>query len=95
MHGWVGCRPSTSVVAETDFKGEVDQDCQCEIFLTETFIQQFEIRDSVVRLEPDFGDQVNDDDALNILQLQDTDHAAVDFHHAILFLGPLLALQHC
>lgn len=95
MHGWVGCRPSASVVPETDFEGEVDQDGQCEIFLTKTFIQQFEVRDSVVRLEPDFGDQVNDDDALNILQFQDTDHAVVDFHHAVFLFGLLLALQHC
>lgn len=63
--------------------------------MTEAFIQQFEVGHCIVCLEPDLGDQVNDDNALNILQLQNTNHAAVDFHHAVLLFRLFLTLQHC
>lgn len=94
VHRRIDGRPAAGVVAQADLKGEIDQDGQGEVFLTEALIQKLEVRDAVVCLEADLGDQMDDDDALNILQFQDPDHAAVDLHDTVFFLGFVLALEH-
>ena len=54
--------PHSCVVSKCNLEGEVDQDSEREIFLAESLVEKFEVRDGVVRLETDFSDEVDDDE---------------------------------
>jgi hypothetical protein len=91
--GLVLLGPFAGVVAERDFEGEVDQDGQGEVFLAETFVEEFEVRDGVVGLEADFGDQVDEDEDLDVAELEDAAHGLVHLPNAVFFPRSLLALE--
>lgn len=60
--------------------------------MTEPLVDEFEICDCVIGLEADFGDQVDYDDALNILELEYAEHAFVDIQDAVSLFGFFFAL---
>lgn len=93
VDGGVGGRPAAGVVAEADFKGEVDEDCEGHVFLAEALVEEFEVGGGVVGLEADFGDEVDDDDGLDVAQFEDAEHALVDFGDAVAVMGPFFLLQ--
>ena len=85
--------PHSCVVSKCNLEGEVDQDSEREIFLAESLVEKFEVRDGVVRLETDFSDEVDDDEDLNVAQLHDASHDFVDVHDAVLLFRTFLALE--
>lgn len=93
VDGWVGGGPATCVVAETDLEGEINEHRQGHVLLAETLVEQLEVRDGVVGLEADLGDQMYDDDALNVLELENANHASVNFQHTVLVLCLLFTFQ--
>ena len=93
MNWWVSGRPPSGVVSQTDLERKVNKDSKCHVLLTETFIQKFKVRDSVVGLEAYFGNQVNDDDALNISKFEDSKHDLVDVNDAFSILGLFLSFH--
>lgn len=93
MDGWIDSRPSPGKIAQTDLEGEINQNCQGHVFLAETLVQQFEIRDCIIGLKADFGDEVDDDDGLYVAEFQDPDHGFVDFHYPVALLGFFFTLQ--
>lgn len=92
VDGRVGGRPAAGVVAEADFEGEVDEDGEGHVFLAEALVEEFEVGGGVVGLEADFGDQVDDDDGLDVAQFQDAEHALVDFEDAVAVFGLVFLL---
>ena len=93
VDGWVGGGPATCVVAETDLEWEINEHRQGHVFLAETLVEELEVCDGVVGLEADFGDQMDDDDALDVFELENADHASVHFQHTILILRLFLTFQ--
>lgn len=93
MNGRINRRPSPSKIPQTYLKGEIYQDGQGHVFLAEALVQQFEIRDRVIRLKADFSDEVDDDDGLYVSEFENPDHGFVDLHYSIALLGFFLALQ--
>lgn len=93
MNGWIDSRPSPGKIPQTNLKGEIYQDGQGHVFLAEALVQQFEICNRVISLEPDFGDEVDDDDGLYVSEFENADHGFVDFHYSITLLGFFFALQ--
>jgi hypothetical protein len=87
--------PHARVVSKHDFERKVDQNSERQIFLTEALVQQFEVGDSVVGLESDLSDQVDDDEDLDVAELQDSTHDLVDVEDAVLLLRTVFALQEC
>jgi hypothetical protein len=85
--------PHSRVVAEEDLERKVDQNGKREIFLAESFVEEFEVRDGVVRLETDLSDQVDDDEDLDVAQLHDAAHDFVDVHDAVFLFRTLLTLE--
>lgn len=83
VHGRVCLAPFANVVAKEDLDGEVDKDDEGELLLLEALVEQLQASDSVVGLESDLGDQVDDDERLNVLELQDAPHCLVDFLDAV------------
>ncbi len=59
----------------------------------ETFIEEFEIRDGVVCLKPDLGDEVDDDEDLDVSQFENTAHGFVDFPNGVLFPRAVFFLE--
>lgn len=92
-HRLILLRPFSGVVAQSDLKGEVDQHGQGQIFLRETFVQELEVRNCIVRLEADLGDQVDHNESLYVLQFQNATHDSVDSHDGVLLLGAVLFLE--
>ena len=93
MNWWIGGRPASSIVTETYFKGEVDENSKGQIFLAETLVNELEVRNSIIGLEADLGDEMNYDDTLNISEFQNAEHTFVDFHNAVALLGLIFTLQ--
>lgn len=93
MNGWIDCRPSPSKIPQTNLKWKIYKDSQRHVFLAEALVQQFEIRDSVIRLKADFGDEVDDNDRLYVSEFENPDHGFVDLRYAIPLLGFFFALQ--
>lgn len=83
VHGRVCLAPFADVVAQEHLHRKVDEDDQGEFFLLEALVQQLQAGDCIVGLEADFGDQVDDDEGLNVLELQDAPHGLVDFLDAV------------
>lgn len=92
-HGGVLLAPFASIVAERDFKGKVDEDGEGEIFLGKALVEELEIGDGVVCLEANFGNEMDDDEGLNVLELEDFTHDLVDLDDAVLFLGLVFFLH--
>lgn len=95
VHRRIRLAPLSDVVPERHLDGEVDQDREGEVLLAEALVEQLQTGDGIVGLEPDLGNQVDNDECLDVLELEDAPHDAVDLHDALPFLGPLLSLQHC
>ena len=93
VDGWIGGGPATRVVAETDLEWEINEHRQSHVLLAETFVEQLEVRDGVVGLKADLGDQVYNDDALDVLELENADHASVHVQHTVLILCLLFTFQ--
>lgn len=87
--------PFSGVVTQHDLKREVDQNRQSEIFLAESLVQEFEIGDGIIGLETNLGDQMNDDESLDILQFEDSTHRLVDVPDAFLFFREVLLFEDC
>ena len=66
LHRGEDTAPFTSVVTETDLEGEVNEDRECHVFLREAFVEELKVGYGVVGLEADFGDEVDDDEGLDI-----------------------------
>ena len=58
--------PHACIIAKHDFERKVDKNSKCQIFLAESLVQQFEVGNSVVGLESDLSDQVDDDENLDV-----------------------------
>lgn len=58
--------PHARIVAKHDFERKVDKNSESQIFLAESLVQQFEVGNSVVGLESDLSDQVDDDENLDV-----------------------------
>ena len=69
MDGRISGRPATGIISQANLKGKVDENGESHVFLAETFVEEFEVCDCVVGLEADFGDEVDDDDALDVAEL--------------------------
>lgn len=54
------------VPAADDLEGEVDENGDGHVLLQETLLQQLERRDRVVRHEADLGNEMEDDEGLNV-----------------------------
>ena len=91
----VGRGPTTGVVAQTNLERKIDEDGQRQIFIAEAFIKQLEIRDGVIGLEPNFGNEMNDDDTLNVAELEYAKHGSVNLEDAIAVFGLVFLLQQC
>lgn len=89
----IGSGPAAGVVAEANFEREVNEDCESHVFLAESLVDELEVCDSVVGLEPNFGDEVDYDDALYVSKFEDAEHAFIDFEDAVPFLGLVFFLQ--
>lgn len=63
--------------------------------MAEALVQELEVRDGVVGLKADFRNEMNDDNALYIFELQDAQHALVYFDDPVAFFSWVLALEHC
>lgn len=85
--------PHAGIVSKCNFEGEVDQNGQRQVFLTEPLVQQFEVRDGVVCLETDLSDQVDDDEDLDVAELHDAAHDFVDVHDAVSFFCTIFTLE--
>lgn len=83
MHGWVGLAPFPDVVAQEDFDREIDKNDKGKLLLLEALIEELQAGNGVVSLESNLGDQVDDNEGLNVLELQDAPHGGVDFLDAI------------
>ena len=59
--------PLTGVVSQGNFEGKVNKDGQSKIFLRKTKVEKFEVCDSIIGLESNFTNQVDDDEGLDIL----------------------------
>ena len=94
MDGRVGCRPPSGVVTEADLKGEVNEDCQGDVLGAETLFEEFEVGDGVVGLEADLGDQVHDDDALNVAKFEDVEHRSVYGQDPVTIFGFLFSFHY-
>ena len=92
-HWGVFRRPLSGIVSQEDLKGEIDKNHQCHVILAETLVQKFQARDTIVGLEPDLGDQMHEDDGLDVSQFQHVPHALVDVHDAIPLPGPFFFLE--
>lgn len=92
-NGLVLLRPLARIVSQAHFKGEIDEDDQGEIFLTEALVEQLEVGDGIVGLEANLRNEVDEDESLDIFQLHDTSHSFVDPPHALILLGGVLFLQ--
>ena len=93
--GTILLAPLSGVVAQADLEREVDEDGEREVFLRETFIQQFEVGDGVVGLEADFRNQMDKNERLDILQLQNPAHGFVDAPNAVALFGAVFAFEKC
>lgn len=89
----VGGGPAAGVIAETDFEGKVNEDCESHVFLAEALVDELEVCDGVVGLETNFGDEVDYDDALYVSEFEDAKHTFVDFEDAVCFLGLVFLFQ--
>lgn len=92
-HGRELLRPLSCIVSQTDLEGEVDQNSEGHVLGTESLVKKLEVGDSIVGLEADLGNKVDDDDGLDVLQVEHTPHDLVDVPDAILVFGTLLALH--
>jgi hypothetical protein len=95
VHGRVALAPFSDVVAKEDLDREIHKDNKRQLLLLKALVQKLQARDSVVGLEPDLGDKVDDDEALNVLQLQNTPHGAVNLSNAIAVLVAVFAFHDC
>lgn len=93
-HGSVVGGPLAGIVTQHDFKREVNQHDESHVVLTKALVQELETGDSVIGLETDLGNQVNDNDGLNVLQLQNAPHTLIHIHDAVAILGAVLLLHH-
>lgn len=59
-------RPATRKPASKHLEREINENYESQIFLGETFLNKLEIRHSVIRLEADLGNEVNDAESLDI-----------------------------
>lgn len=66
MNRWIYCRPSASEVAKANLERKVYQNSQGKVLLAETLVQQLQVCDRVIRLEPNFSDEMNNDDGLDV-----------------------------
>ena len=93
MNRGVRRRPAASVVAQADFERKVDEDCKSHVFLTESFVEKFQVCDAIIGLEANFGDEVDHDNALYVSEFKDAKHAFVNFEDAIPLLGLVFLLE--
>ncbi len=93
VDGRVDSGPPAGVVAQADLKGEVDQNSEGHVFLAKPLVQKLEVRDCVVGLKPDFGNEVDNYDCLDILELEDPQHASVHLHYPVALLGPFFSFH--
>lgn len=63
--------------------------------MLEALIQQLQAGNCVVGLEADFGDQVDDDEGLDVFELKDAPHGLVDFLDAVGVAVAVFALHEC
>lgn len=93
VHGWIRLTPFTNVVAEEHLNREVNQDNKGKLLLLKALIEELQAGDGIIGLESDLGDQVDDDERLDVLELQDAPHGRVDFLDAIGVAVAVLALH--
>lgn len=95
MDWWIGSRPSSGDVSQADLEGKVNQHGKSQVFLTEPLVYELEVGNGVVCLEADLRDEMDNDDALNIFELQDAQHALVYFDDPVALFSRVFALEHC
>lgn len=95
VHRRVSLTPLSDVVTQEDLDREVDEDNEGKLLLLEALIQKLQARNSIVGLESNLGDEVNDDEALDVLQFQDAPHGAVNLSNAIAVLIAVFAFHDC
>lgn len=74
----VSDRPSGRVVPADELTREVDENSKRKIGLAKAFFNHFEAEHRVVCLEADLGDKVYEEQQLDVAQLADFPHDAVD-----------------
>lgn len=89
----IGCGPAAGIVTKANLEREVNEDCESHVFLAESLVDELEVRDGIVGLEPNFGDKVDYDDALYVSKFEDAEHAFIHFEDAVPFLGLVFFLQ--
>lgn len=93
VHGGIALAPLSNVVAQKHLDRKVYQDDERQLLLLQALVQQLQAGDSVVCLEANLCNQVNDDEALNVLQLENTPHGAVHFSNTVTVSVAILALH--
>ncbi|KAI6763471.1 hypothetical protein HG531_012859 [Fusarium graminearum] len=92
-HWGVLLRPHSSIVTQADLEGEINKNGQSHVILAESLVQKLQVGDTVVSLEANLGDEMNNNDGLDVLKLQNTPHDAVDIPDTIFVLRLVLLLQ--
>lgn len=85
--------PFARVVTQAHFEGEVDQNSECQVFLAKPLVQELEVSDGVISLEANLGDEVDDNEDLDVLESENSTHDFVDIPDSFLLLGPVFLLQ--
>ncbi|KAI6775278.1 hypothetical protein HG530_002036 [Fusarium avenaceum] len=92
-HGCILLRPHSRVVAQANFEREINQNCQSHVVLAKALIQELQVGDTVVSLEANLGDEVHNDDSLDVLEFEYAPHDAIDIPDTIFVLRLVLLLQ--